>query len=565
MSKLIQVIVVTGLLGAFAAAAVRGQVATGDRPFESAAEDVRQQLDESLAELTRLREAIAAEKLPLGRTLNELEGELAQVRQEFQEVSRLLDTRTLDLSNLRNEIKLRRDEGSYLQNLLGEYVRNFESRLHIAEVQRYRQSLEAAKLAAENSRLSDQEVFAAQSVLLAESLERLHDALGGTRFDGSAVDAEGIVKPGRFAMIGPAVLFQSEDQQSIGTAEQRLGSLEPTVVAFRDPAESDAAKQFIDGAGKVFLLDPTLGNAHAIEATRETLREHLEKGGPVMVPILLLAAVSLIVALAKWVSMSMIARPSQQKIRSLMDDVANGDRRAVECTAKSVGGMTGQMLVAGIEHIDEPRELIEEVMYEHVLTARLNLQRLLPFIAVAAASAPLLGLLGTVTGIINTFKLITVFGTGDVKTLSSGISEALITTEWGLIVAIPSLLLHAMLSRKAKRIVDEMEKAAVALINQVSKTPFQRKTIAGAGGETTAQFEPCDADRTNPQVARAATIVRSAISNLEDKLNSDDKHAVEVALRRLNESAAELAAAVSHASGPAPTRSSAERVSSTPA
>ena len=75
------------------------------------------------------------------------------------------------------------------------------------------------------------------------------------------------------------------------------------------------------------------------------------------------------------------------------------------------------------------------------------------------------------TGIINTFKLITVFGSGDVKTLSSGISEALITTEYGLIVAIPSLLLHAFLSRKAKGVTDQMEKAAIAFINQVSKTP----------------------------------------------------------------------------------------------
>jgi len=66
----------------------------------------------------------------------------------------------------------------------------------------------------------------------------------------------------------------------------------------------------------------------------------------------------------------------------------------------------------------------------------------------------------------------TVFGTGDVKTLSSGISEALITTEYGLIVAIPSLLLHAFLARKARGMQDEMEKAAIAMMNQVAKTPL---------------------------------------------------------------------------------------------
>jgi biopolymer transport protein ExbB len=127
--------------------------------------------------------------------------------------------------------------------------------------------------------------------------------------------------------------------------------------------------------------------------------------------------------------------------------------------------------------------LIEEVMYEHVLATRLKLGRMLPFIALTSSSAPLLGLLGTVTGIMNTFTLMTVFGTGDIKTLSSGISEALITTEYGLYVAIPSLLLFAFLSRKAKTVIDEMEKAAVAFVNQVSKTPYQDDADSQPAGE----------------------------------------------------------------------------------
>jgi biopolymer transport protein ExbB len=140
--------------------------------------------------------------------------------------------------------------------------------------------------------------------------------------------------------------------------------------------------------------------------------------------------------------------------------------------AQAIRGPVGRMLAAGAEHADQPRELVEELMFETVLSTRLRLNRWLPFIAITASSAPLLGLLGTVTGIMNTFTLMTVFGTGDVKTLSSGISEALITTEYGLYVAIPSLLLYSYLSRKAKSILDRMEKAAVAFANQVGKTPL---------------------------------------------------------------------------------------------
>ena len=197
-------------------------------------------------------------------------------------------------------------------------------------------------------------------------------------------------------------------------------------------------------------------------------------GGPVMVPIGILAGAALLVALYKWLALSFVRRPSRKRLKSLLDAVARNDAPAAAVQAKAMGGPAGRMLSAGVQHLDEPRELIEEVMYESILTTRLKLLRFLPFIAICAASAPLLGLLGTVTGIINTFKLITVFGSGDVKTLSSGISEALITTEYGLIVAIPSLLLHAFLSRKAKNVIDHMEMSAMAFLNQVGKVQHDR-------------------------------------------------------------------------------------------
>ncbi|MEO6597147.1 MAG: hypothetical protein ABIP94_20580, partial [Planctomycetota bacterium] len=105
--------------------------------FATAAADLQTKLTESLAELTALRERIAAEKVPLSRQLHESEKELQAARVESQEVARLLDSHTLDLGNLRTEIQGRRDQSTYLSNLLAEYARNFEVRLHITELQRY--------------------------------------------------------------------------------------------------------------------------------------------------------------------------------------------------------------------------------------------------------------------------------------------------------------------------------------------------------------------------------------------------------------------------------------------
>ena len=449
--------------------------------FSEASDSVQKKLDRSIEELSRLRELAAAEKIPLSRKLSELESELVDVRLEYQKTTRVFDSRILDQNNLRMEIKSRREEGAYLSNLFGEYIRNFESRLHIAEIQRYRDQLEEAKLAVENSALSDHEVYAAQAKLLSIALERLNDAIGGTSFVGTAVDPNGMIKNGRFALVGPVAIFYSHDGDTVGTVEQRLGSLEPSVAAFVDPADGASAKQVVEKSVGFFPLDPTLGNAHKIEQTEETLLEEIKRGGPVMYPIFTLAGAALLVALFKWLGFFFIRRPSKRKIRELLETVAQHDRKGAALKAKRVGGPTGKMLSVGVEHLKEPRELIEEVMYETVLATRLKLERFLPFVAICAAAAPLLGLLGTVTGIINTFKLITVFGSGDVKMLSGGISEALITTKYGLIVAIPSLLIHALLSRKARGVIDQMEKSAIALINQISKTPFKNTHFEEGG------------------------------------------------------------------------------------
>jgi biopolymer transport protein ExbB len=449
--------------------------------FAAASADFAAMLQQSLADLAKQREQFSAEKLPMAQQLRELEGRLQSVRLDYQKVSRLLDSRTLDLGNLRTDIDRQRDEARYLQNLLSEYNRNFEARLHIAELQRYKAPLETAKLALDNSKLSEDELFAAEIPVVQASLGRVNDVLGGARFEGKAVDPEGVIRPGTFVVIGPTAVFRSADGQHIGTAEQRLGTLEPTVTAFVDPAEREAAAQVAMGTGGAFPFDSTLGNAHKVAAIEETWWQHFKKGGPLMWPIGILAIAAFVVVLAKWLHLLFVRRPAKKQVDRLLGAARAGDRAAAMEQAETLAGPAGAMLRTGAEHIGEPRELIEEVMYEHVLSTRLRLNSWLPFVAICASSAPLLGLLGTVTGIMNTFNLMTVFGTGDPKTLSSGISEALITTEYGLLVAIPSLLLHAFLSRKARSVVDEMEKQALRFLAEVHRSEVSREAPIAVG------------------------------------------------------------------------------------
>lgn len=461
-----------------AAAELAAQDPVSRIPFDQASANLERHLQKSVEELAALREEIAAEKVPMSRRLNELETELQAVRAEFQAKTRLLDSRTLDLGNLRTEIKLRQDEAAYLGNLLGEYVRNFDAVLHVAEKQHLEGPLQAASLAAENTAAEPREVWQTQAALVAASIDRLLEAGGGARFSGHAVDGAGLVNQGTFTLVGPLAYFRSTDGKVVGTAEQRVDSSEPAVLAFTVLENVQAADHMLANDEGVLPMDATLGSAHKVAAIDESFLEHLGKGGPVVYPIVTLASLALLVAIGKWLSLSLVRRPSRKRIAQLLAAVAQRDAPAARRIAEDLQGPTGRMLAVGVEHLEEPRELIEEVMFERVLSSRLELQKWLPFIAITASSAPLLGLLGTVTGIMNTFSLMTLFGAGDVSTLSSGISEALITTELGLYVAIPSLLLHALLSRKAKGLVDDMEKSAVALVNQVAKTPLRPSAAA---------------------------------------------------------------------------------------
>ena len=132
-------------------------------------------------------------------------------------------------------------------------------------------------------------------------------------------------------------------------------------------------------------------------------------------------------------------------------------------------GSNARVLKATVRNIERDREHIEDIIAESIIHESSRLDKLSSAILIIAAVAPLLGLLGTVTGMIATFDIITEFGTGDPKLLSGGISIALVTTELGLIVAIPLLLAGNLLNSWAESIKDSMEHTALHIVNEYNK------------------------------------------------------------------------------------------------
>jgi biopolymer transport protein ExbB len=434
--------------------------------FEEASASALQELVDVQAELTALRNQIADEKIPLSKDLNRLENEVLAKRREAARVENVRDNRQVDLNALENEVEAREEQNTYVRSLLTEYIRAFRTRMHVSEIQKFDELAHVAQTAVEDVNLSEAEKFIAQVALVQASLDRVDDVIGGNRFEGNAIVEGGILKEGSYALLGPIGVFSSNDGLNTGLAELQANSESDLPVIFNigPKFDADITSLATTGSGKL-PIDSSLGNAIKIELTSETLWEHINKGGMVIWFILALAAAALLVSIFKYFEINSVKRPKPGDLQTILNHLNRGEKDQALALASGLSGPFGDLLVAGVNHADEEKELLEEILYERLLATQPKLERLLPFVALTAGAAPLLGLLGTVTGMIQTFKLITVFGTGDAKSLSSGISEALITTEFGLYVAIPSLLASALLSRKAKGTLSEMEQTSVAFVN----------------------------------------------------------------------------------------------------
>jgi biopolymer transport protein ExbB len=431
------------------------------------------ELKQALAELAAAQEEVASDKVPLTRQLNELEEQVLSRRTEFERAQRAQDNQLVDLGVLRKEVERAREERKFVEALLGEYLSRFETRIHISEADHYAPLLGKWKAVTTKPDLTPAERLEGQMELLDESLARLERVLGGDVFDGKALTAAGRMESGKYLLAGPVSLFASADSDTAGVAELRVGSPKPRAIAIGREHGTAIRELLADGRGDL-PLDATGGNALKIAATKQTVWEHIRKGGPVMAPILLLGAAALVICGIKWSQISRIRMVTPMDLQGMLAHLRQGKNQAALEQAQAIPGPVGELLATAVEHAEQPKEYIEEVLYEKLLDTKPKLEALLPIIALTAACAPLLGLLGTVTGMINTFNMITVFGAGDPRTLSGGISEALITTEFGLIVAIPALLIHAFLSRKVKGVLGSMEQTTVAFINGAPTPALER-------------------------------------------------------------------------------------------
>jgi biopolymer transport protein ExbB len=193
--------------------------------------------------------------------------------------------------------------------------------------------------------------------------------------------------------------------------------------------------------------------------------EMIKSGGWLMLPILLCSVVALAIIIERFWTL----RPNKIAPKTLLSDVW-GWIRSNQLTAERMKELRestplGKILAAGLANSKYGRDIMKESIQEVASHVIHDMERYLNTLGTIAVITPLLGLLGTVIGMIKVFTAIMVQGTGNANVLAGGISEALITTAAGLTVAIPAVIFHRMYQRRIDELVVDMEQEAVKLVD----------------------------------------------------------------------------------------------------
>ncbi|MBA6410301.1 MULTISPECIES: MotA/TolQ/ExbB proton channel family protein [Pseudoalteromonas] len=409
--------------------------------FAASSDDAKQSIlsDIKTAQrtLSKTQNSISKEQATLAKQIFTKQQSLSKLREQAAVNRRLADENTLSLDQLQTRLDTWQQQQQYQLNLLSRFVRQNTS-----------------NSASSNESANSQNELLSRVVSLINNQEQ---ALYPQLKKQSVVLSNGELSQANTLQVGPVAWFSTQTPKLMGllNLDDESNALKVALVQSTsdDNPLDNTLKQ--NGVGSTLLtFDPSLTHLVTSQAQQESPLEHLEKGGLWAIPIILFACFALTIALlkaAQLLRLSKIKMHSQMQLQQLFKAENSSE----------FAGMQQQLFNLTLQ--SEKGQVRDDQLFNQLIHDKHKLDNFIGAIAVTAAVAPLLGLLGTVSGMIETFKMMTLFGSGDPEVVSGGIAQALITTELGLVVAIPALVLNALLSRKAKAYYSQLEGFALQL------------------------------------------------------------------------------------------------------
>jgi len=267
-------------------------------------------------------------------------------------------------------------------------------------------------------------------------------------FSANVVSPDGAASSRDVVRVGPFTAVADGEYLSYLPGSQQFA-----VLARQPPGRYRAVAETLQEASQGYVaavIDPTRGSLLSVLVQRPGLDETISYGGVVGYVIIFLAAIGLLLGLFRLARLTAV---SAAVIRQKKQIDKPFDTNPL-----------GRVLKVYHEYPDADNETLQLHLNEAILREVPRLETGLGALKILAAVGPLLGLLGTVTGMIITFQQITLFGTGDPKLMAGGISQALVTTVMGLVMAIPLLLLHGFLNSRSQDLVQVLEEETAGII-----------------------------------------------------------------------------------------------------
>jgi biopolymer transport protein ExbB len=398
-------------------------------------------ISQSQSELQNLQRKIVQESATYANALDKQQQALKTLREKAAVIRREKDEQLLSLEQLKTRVDQWSSQSNYQKSLL----------VHYLESTGLMNSLPA----------EDRKVTPEALALISNDMT---EKLNPGWLEAELITPSGEVVASQLLQLGAIKLAYNPTSGMAGIADD-VGGESRLAFVFNNQQKKQIEVLNATGAGLI-SFDPTLGKAFELFEQNDTLLGHIEKGGAWAIPIVFFGILALVISIAKTIEFLRLPKLNKELGDVLVTNKNTEDSFEVK-NAIAQAGLPQQQLIdiAKRTPISQQRD---DFMVAYLMEYRHKVERFMNLVSVTASIAPLLGLLGTVSGMITTFKMMTIFGTGDASTVSGGISIALITTELGLIVAIPSLIASALLSRKIKSYLHDLESFAI----KVSKVSF---------------------------------------------------------------------------------------------
>lgn len=431
------------------AVSATGQSGTQSHPpFADTIDWSAQSVEEARDELKTVRELIAAEQKPQLEALTRLQSNLLILRRERELLAFESEGMKHQVERLSERVRVLSDTNETVQHRLLHIRRKFEEHLQPIERPLYRDSFLALEGKGTGPSADRLEAARIMFAIANAAIDRIDAQIGGHRYPASAL-ADGVLTAGTALQVGPYAFF-APDGGRPGLIVESDGLV--PYLRYHTPETESAILEGMSGQEVLLPFDPLLDRAYLNLDAKVTLWNHLKSGGVWIIPISIFGLLSMVIAILKIFQIQGIRVPGQAQVQGLVDA---RDEETFERQLQAITPHARPIFAEGFVYRNAPESARAAAMSQVLLGFRHRVESGLSLLGLTAAVAPLLGLLGTVTGMIKTFQVISLYGAGDARALSGGISEALVTTEFGLIVAIPALLAHAWLNRRARRITIE--------------------------------------------------------------------------------------------------------------